>query len=57
MDMKNKNRAMMELAAAAHNLSMAVYLLGESIEEGKEHDYEAYIGLAKENIARGEAVK
>jgi hypothetical protein len=55
--MKDKNRAMMELAAAAHALNMAIYLLGESVEENKEHGYDDYIRMAKESVARAETVE
>lgn len=53
----DKLKMMMELSAAAHCLNMAVYLLGESIEENREHDYDSYIKMAKENIAKAEKVE
>ena len=45
---------MRELGVAAHCLGMAIALMGESIQEDHHHDYDTYIRLGKEAIARVE---
>lgn len=50
-------KMVMELGNAVHHLGMAILILGETIEEKKEHGYGDYIRFAKEAIARAEVVK
>jgi len=50
------NRAMMDVANAIHQLGMAIYLMGESIDEDRNHGYNEYIRMAKENISHAEAL-
>ena len=57
MSKRKELKMVMELANAVHHLGMAIYLLGETMEEGYQHTYEVHIRYAKEAIARAEAVK
>ena len=50
-------KMVMELGSAVHHLGMAIAILGETIEEKKEHGYDDYIRFAKEAIAKAEAMK
>ena len=56
MDDKSRAKMIMHLSNAVHQLGMALVLLGESIEEDKDHDFDYYIEQSEVAIKKAKEV-